>query len=398
MSTAARPTVTPSTNAEGTVAGATGMRSPRLGMPSGRRYNYSAGPGCMPEEVLQQIQADVWDCRNSGVGILEHSHRAKVYDGVLAEALQDCRDVGQIPSDYEVMFVTGGSTQQNWQVPMNFMPGDKSGTADYFNTGYWAARSIEDARPFGTIHEAAGSKAEGYTYIPSRGQTRYSGKPAYVHYTSNNTIYGTQHHGDNVPTPPGGVPLVSDMCSDIFSRPFDVRKHALVYASAQKNLGPAGVTVVIASKAFIASGRTDIPRMLQYRTFAAEESRPNTPPVFPIYCVGLMMKWIKGKGGTAYFERYNAEKAKVVYDVLDQSKFYTGHARADSRSLMNVTFRCPTPALDDLFCKEADEAGLDALKGHRATGGMRASLYNAMPMEGARVLAQFMREFERTRG
>lgn len=367
---------------------------------SARVFNYSAGPGCMPEDVLKQIQEEVWNCRNTGVGILEHSHRAKTYDKILMEAFEDCRSVGNIPGTHQIMFLTGGSTQQNFMVPMNFMPSDRSGTADYFNTGHWAARSIEDAKIFGTIHEAASSKADHYTYIPTPAQTRYSTNPRYVHFTSNNTIFGTQHHAHagTMPAVPKGSAVVCDMCSDIFSRPVDFSQFDLVYASAQKNLGPAGVTIVIARDEFIKEGRKDIPYMLQYRTFAELESRPNTPPVFPIYCVGLMLKWIKGKGGTSFFDTYNTAKAKIVYDVLDESKFFKPHAQRDSRSLMNIVFRCPTPALDDLFCAEAEKAGLDCLKGHRTAGGMRASLYNAMPMEGAKALAAFMREFEKTRG
>ena len=363
---------------------------------SGRMYNFSAGPGMMPEEVLRQIQEEVWDCRNSGVGILEHSHRAKVYDRILAEAFQDCREVGKIPANYQVMFITGGSTQQNFMIPMNFLPIDRSGSADYFNTGHWAQQSIDHAKIFGSINEAASSKAENHTFIPRPEQTKYSSRPAYVHYTSNNTIFGTQFH--YLPTPPAGAALICDMCSDIFSRPFDIAKYALVYASAQKNLGPAGVTLVIARDDFVQRANKDIPYMLQYRTFAATESRPNTPPVFSIYAMGLMFKWIKKMGGTEFFARHNAEKAKIVYDVLDKSKFYKPHARSEDRSLMNLTFRCPTAQLDDAFCLEAEKNGLDCLKGHRHAGGMRASLYNSMPKAGASALAEFMVEFERKNG
>jgi len=366
---------------------------------SGRMYNFSAGPAMMPDEVLRQIQEEVWDCRRSGVGILEHSHRGPVYDGILAEALADCREIGKIPANYQVLFLTGGSTQQNFMVPMNLMPADRSGTADFFNTGHWAAQSIEHAKIFGTIHECASSKAEGYNWLPKTAQTKYSVKPAYVHYTSNNTLYGTQYAPGSEPTPPSGVPLVCDMCSDIFSRPFDVSKYGLIYASAQKNLGAAGATLVIVRDDVVQKGRKDIPVMLQYRHFATSESRPNTPPVFCIYAMGLMFKWIRKMGGTAFFEKHNAEKAKLVYDAIDRSKgFYKGHAKPEDRSLMNITFRCPTAALDDAFCDEAAKHGLDCLKGHRTTGGMRASLYNAMPMAGARALAGFMQEFERTKG
>jgi phosphoserine aminotransferase len=356
----------------------------------------------MPDEVLRQIQEDVWDCRHTGVGILEHSHRAKTFDAILAEAEKDCREVGNIPANYRILFMTGGSTSQNFMIPMNLLPADKTGVADYFNTGHWAQNSIDHAKIFGTINECASSKGANHTFIPSAAETKYSAKPAYVHYTSNNTIFGTQF--PYIPAPAGGggggggAPLVCDMCSDIFSKPFDVTKFGLIYASAQKNLGPAGVTIVIIRDDLVERGRNDIPVMLQYRTFATSESRPNTPPVFPIYAVGLMLKWIKKQGGVKHFETYNAEKAKIVYDVLDRSKFYKPHARKDSRSLMNITFRCPTPALDDRFCAEAEKAGLDCLKGHRATGGMRASMYNAMPRTGCEALAQFMTEFERKNG
>jgi phosphoserine aminotransferase len=363
-----------------------------------RVWNYSAGPGMMPEEVLRQIQEDVWDCRNSGVGILEHSHRAPVYDKILMEAFEDCRAVGNIPASHHILFMTGGSTSQNYMVPMNLMPADKSGTADYLNTGHWAQQSIDHAKIFGTIHECGSSKADNYTWLPKAGQTKYSAGPRYVHYTSNNTIYGTQYAPGTEPTPPAGVPLVSDMCSDIFSRPFDVSKYALIYASAQKNLGPAGATLVIVRDDIVKAGRSDIPVMLQYRHFATSESRPNTPPVFSIYAMGLMFKWIRKMGGVSFFAKHNVEKAKIVYDVLDHSKFYKGHARTEDRSLMNITFKCPTPALDDQFCAEAATHGLDCLKGHRTAGGMRASFYNAMPKAGAKVLADFMVEFERTRG
>lgn len=371
---------------------------PAPASPTHRLWNYSAGPGLMPDEVLRQIQDEVWNCRNSGVGILEHSHRAPVYDAILSEALADCRAVGNIPASHHVLFTTGGSTSQNYMAPMNLLPADKSGTADYFNTGHWAAQSIQHAKVFGNIHEAGSSRKDNYTWLPTRADTTYSARPAYVHYTSNNTIYGTQYAPGSEPAPAANVPLVCDMCSDIFSRPFDVSKYGLIYASAQKNLGPAGATLVIIRDDLVKAGRADIPVMLQYRHFASTESRPNTPPVFSIYAMGLMFKWIRKCGGTSFFDTHNSAKAKIVYDVLDRSSFYKGHARPQDRSLMNITFRCPTPALDDAFCAEAARHGMDALKGHRSTGGMRASLYNAMPAAGATALADFMVEFERTRG
>lgn len=359
-----------------------------------RILNFSAGPGVLPEDVLRQVQQDIWNIGGSGIGIMEHSHRAKVYDSVLAEAFADCRAVGNIGDDYEVLFMTGGATAQNHLIPANLLP--DGGTADYAVTGYWAKKTIAECKLYGTPHAAFDGESTDFTFVPGQDELKFSANPAYFHYTSNNTIRGTQYH--YVPETPSGVPLVCDMCSDIFSRPLDVSKFGLIYAGAQKNLGPAGTTLVIIRKDLLERSPRPLPGMMSYKVFAEKASRPNTPPVFPIYVVGLVFKWILKQGGLGVIERQNAAKAKVVYDALDATDFYTTPARADSRSLMNVVFRTPSPETDQRFLAEALDAGMDNLKGHRSTGGMRASIYNAFPAEGCDTLVQFLREFARRHG
>ena len=356
-----------------------------------RVFNFSAGPGVMPEPVLRQIQQDVWNIAGSGVGILEHSHRGKVVDKAFEDCVADLKSVMGIPDGYTVMFMTGGASAQFYLLPMKFLPRDR--TADSIVTGEWAKKAYQQAARFGNPHKAASSEDRNNSYIPSRDQTKYSERPAYLHFTSNNTIFGTEFHAE--PKPPEGVPLICDMSSDICSRPVDVSKYALIYAGAQKNLGPAGVTVVIARDSLIEAGNKDLPEMLQYRTYTKEISRTNTPPVFGVYAVGLVLKWIKENGGLEAMGERNRAKARTIYEVLDGSTFYKGHARADSRSLMNITFNLPTPELEEKFAKEAKAAKLDALKGHRSVGGIRASVYNAFPREGCEALAKFMREFEK---
>jgi len=344
--------------------------------------------------VIQQAQQDIWDIAGSGVGILEHSHRAKVYDKVLADAEADCRKIGNIPANYKVLFLTGGATSQNFMVPANLLAQNE--TADYLTTGYWAEKSAEQAKLYGGVHEAWDGRATKHTFIPSDAEIKYSAKPSYVHMCSNNTIYGTEWH--HLPKVPAGVPLVCDMSSDLFSRPMDITKYGMIYAGAQKNIGIAGTTLVVINEELLKRNPRELPLMLQYRVHAKDESRHNTPPVFAIYFSGLVFKWILKQGGLEAIEKRNIEKAKLIYDVLDASKFYKAHARNDSRSLMNITFRTPSEDLDNKFMTEAKAEGMDQLKGHRATGGMRASTYNAMPLAGCQALAQFMREFERKNG
>jgi phosphoserine aminotransferase len=380
-------------------ATATSPAKPAAKTHSERIFNFSAGPGCLPEEVLRQAQQDIWNIDASGIGILEHSHRGKVFDRVLAEAEADVRSVGNTPANYKVLFLTGGASTQNFMIPANLLP--QGGTADYINTGHWAEKSIEEVKYYGTAHIAGSSAEKNHSYIPAQSELKFSAKPAYLHYTSNNTIFGTEF--PYVPTPPTGVPLVCDASSDIYSRPWDISKFGLIYAGAQKNMGAAGTTVLWIRDDVIERCNKNLPSMLRFGVHAKDGSRHNTPPVFAIYVVGLCMKWLKkfeyaGKSGVAAMEVFNKEKAKHVYDVLDKSQFFKGHARPDSRSLMNLTFRTPSEQLDEAFVKEAKAAGLDGLKGHRSTGGMRASLYNAFPMAGAKALADFMREFERKNG
>lgn len=373
MTTAAAPTVIPSKPS------------------TDRVFNFSAGPGVLPEPVLRQAQQDLWNIRGSGIGILEHSHRGPVFDKVLAECEADLREVGNIPADYDVFFVQGGASSQCFMVPMNFVR-EKSQTVDYFNTGKWASDSIKEAKLFANVNVVASSEATNHDRIPAKDTWKFSANPLYLHFTSNNTIFGTEWKSE--PVHPSGCPLVCDMSSDFFARATDFSKYGLVYAGAQKNLGPSGVVLVIAKKSLIDSGRDDLPTMLKYKTHARNESRYNTPPTFAIYLVGQTAKWLKSFGGIKAMQAYNEEKAAILYTFLDQSGFYKGHAQKDSRSLMNVTFKCPTEDLDKKFCKEAEKAGLDGLKGHRSVGGMRASIYNAFPIEGVRALVQFMEKFE----
>lgn len=373
------------------------------GTASGRAWNFCAGPSVLPEEVIRQAQQDMWDIAGTGIGIMEHSHRAKTYDKVLAETLADCRKVANIPANYQVLFLTGGATSQNFMVPANLLA--QSETADYLTTGYWAEKSAEQAKMYGTINEAWDGRTVKHAFIPTDAQIKWSPKAAYVHLCTSNTIYGTQWRVSDkdgnirLPSLPAGVPLVADMSSDIYSRPLDISKFGMIYAGAQKNIGIAGTTLVIIRDDLLARKPRELPGMLQYSTHAKDESRHNTPPVFAIYMSGLMFKWILKQGGLEALHKRNMEKAALIYAAIDESGgFYKGHARPDSRSLMNITFRCPTEQLDEAFIKEAGKNRMDQLKGHRSTGGMRASTYNAMPIEGCRALASFMREFAKKNG
>lgn len=366
------------------------------GLSSGRVYNFSAGPGTLPESVLKQIQEDTFNIRNSGIGILEHSHRGPVVDRIFEEAEADCREVGSVPNNYKVLFLTGGATTQCFMVPLNLLP--DGARADYLQTGKWATDSIEDARLYGDINVAWSAKDSNFDHLPqSNNDIKHSDNPVYLHFTSNNTIYGSEFRF--VPQPKNkDAFVVCDASSNIFSRPIDFTKYGLVYAGAQKNLGPAGTTVMWIREDLLQRCPRKLPPMLSYAEHAKAGSRYNTPPVFPIYVVGLIFKWIREQGGLTAMQKHNETKAKYIYDVLDSSSFYKGHVRPDSRSLMNITFKTPTPDLDKKFLTESEKAGLDGLKGHRSTGGMRASIYNAMPKEGCKALADFMKEFERTNG
>jgi phosphoserine aminotransferase len=358
---------------------------------SKRIFNFSAGPAVLPEAVLRKAQEAVWDVAGSGIGIMEHSHRGKVFDRIRDEAEQACRDLAGIPDNYRVLFLQGGASLQFSMVPMNLLPADR--TADYLLTGVWAQKAVKEAKVLGAkVHIAATSESSNFDRIPRAAEIRYSERPAYVHLTTNNTIYGTQWKAE--PAVPAGVPLVADTSSDMYSRPIDVTRYGLIYAGAQKNLGPSGVVLVIVRDDLVEAGPKTLPTMLQYRTHAAEKSLYNTPPTFGIYVMGEVFKWIQGQGGLAGIAEQNESKARVLYDFIDRSDFFRGTAERDSRSLMNVCFRAPTEELEGKFIAEATKRGLDGLKGHRSVGGMRASIYNACPRAAVEALVAFMKEFE----
>jgi phosphoserine aminotransferase len=356
---------------------------------SARIYNFSAGPAILPEPVIRRTQAALWDLDGSGVGVMEHSHRGPQFTAVLERTEAVCRELAGIPGNYRVLFLHGGASHQFFMVPMSFLAAER--TADYWNTGVWSTKAIEEARRFGTVHVAASGEPDGFTRIPD--QARYSDRPVYVHFTSNNTIYGTEFARE--PAVPAGVPLICDASSDIFSRPIDVSRYGMIYASAQKNLGPAGLTLVIIRDDLVDQGRRDLPTMLQYRTHAEHDSCFNTPPSVSIYVLGQVLEWMRGSGGLAAMAEHNRAKAQILYDFLDQSELFRGTVHRDSRSLMNVCFRTPSKELDAAFVAQAEARGLSGLKGHRLSGGMRASIYNAFPREGCEALVAFMKEFER---
>jgi phosphoserine aminotransferase len=356
-----------------------------------RIHNFSAGPAVLPESVLRKAQDAIWNASGSGIGIMEHSHRGKVFERVINEAEQACRDLGGVPGNYRVLFLQGGASLQFAMVPLNLLGPDK--TADYLVTGVWSQKAVKEAKPLGKVHIAATSEATNFDRIPQADEIRYSDRPAYVHVTTNNTIYGTQWRSE--PSVPAGAPLVADTSSDMFSRPIDIEKYGLIYAGAQKNLGPSGVVLVIIRDDLIEAASKTIPTMLQYRTHAGENSLYNTPPTFGIFVVGEVFKWIQAQGGLAAMAKHNESKAGLLYDFLDQSEFFRGTAQRDSRSLMNVCFRAPNEELEAKFVSEATKRGLDGLKGHRSAGGMRASIYNACPRASVEALVAFMKEFER---
>ncbi len=357
---------------------------------SDRAYNFSAGPAVLPEDVLRNAQTAIWNLDGSGVGVMEHSHRGPQFTKVIQEAEANIRALANVPDDYAVLFLQGGASLQFCMVPVNLLGED--GTADFINTGAWSKKAIKEANNLGTAHIAGSSEEGGFRYIPSNDKLSWSAAPAYAHFTSNNTIAGTQWRSE--PTPPAGVPLVCDASSDIFSRPIDVTKYGLIYAGAQKNLGPSGVTLVIMRKDLAERCPDNVPTMLQYRTHIKGNSLFNTPPTFGIYVLGEVIKWLQGFGGLAAMAEHNEAKAKVLYDFLDDSAFFSGTAREDSRSLMNVCFRSPDEDKDAAFVKAATAAGFSGLKGHRSVGGMRASIYNAMSTAGVEALVAFMKDYE----
>jgi phosphoserine aminotransferase len=358
-----------------------------------RVYNFSSGPAVLPLPVLEEIQRDLLALPGVGMSILEISHRSAAFESILARAEADVRAVAGVPSNYKVLFLQGGASMQFSMVPMNLLtPG---ATADYIDAGSWGDKAIKEAKKVGTVNVAASTKAENYSRVPTQAELKLTPGAAYLHMTSNNTIEGTEYK--TLPEA-GDVPLVNDTSSDMFSRPLDVAKHALIYSGAQKNLGPSGVTLVIIREDLLPRSQKSLPTMLNYAVQAENGSMYNTPPTFAVYTLGLVMKWLIAQGGLAAIAQVNERKAAKLYAEIDRTGFYRGTAHRDSRSLMNVTFRLATEDLEKAFVKESTAAGLDGLKGHRSVGGMRASIYNAFPEHGVDELVAFMREFEAKRG
>ena len=358
-----------------------------------RVFNFSAGPAALPESVLRQAAEEMLDWQGSGMSVMEMSHRGPEFMAIHAETLGLLRELLAVPSNYKILFLQGGAIGENALVPMNLLRGKSS--ADYIDTGEWSKRSIAEAGKYAQINVAASSAASGYTGIPPRASWRLDPNAAYVHICSNETIGGVEYHF----TPDtAGVPLVADMSSNILSRPVDVSRYGLIYGGAQKNIGPAGLTIVIVRDDLLGGAMPITPSAFDYTEQAAADSMLNTPPTYAIYIAGLVFKWIKALGGLVAMEAHNRRKAALLYDHLDESAFYASPIDRDARSLMNVPFRLRDPALDAAFLKGAEALGLRQLKGHRVVGGMRASIYNAMPMEGVQALVAYMKEFEARHG
>lgn len=356
-----------------------------------RAYNFNAGPSALPLEVLERAQQELVNFNNTGMSIMEMSHRSKDYDEVHNNAIARFKKLFSIPENYEVLLLQGGASLQFTMVPMNLL--NEGETASYVLTGSWSEKALKEAKLFGNAVEAASTKDNEYRNIPSLDEIKFNATDRYVHITSNNTIYGTQWK--EFPNT-GDVPLVADMSSDIMCRPVDVSKFGLIYAGAQKNLGPSGLTVVIIRKDLIEKANTNIPTMLKYKIHADKNSLYNTPPTFGIYMFGEVLRWIEDQGGLEVIEKRNQEKAKLIYDVIDESNgFYKGHAEPNSRSLMNITFRVADEELEKQFLAEAKAAGFVGLNGHRSVGGCRASAYNAVPVEACEALRDFMIDFQK---
>jgi phosphoserine aminotransferase len=358
-----------------------------------RPFNFSPGPAVLPEPVLRQAAAEMLDWHGTGMSVMEMSHRGKEFMSIYHAALASLRELLAVPDNYKVLFLQGGAIGQNAIVPMNLLRGKSR--ADYVDTGDWAKRSIAEAGHFCTVNVAASSEGNGFTAIPPQGEWRLDPDAAYVHICSNETIIGLEYHW----TPDTGtVPLVADMSSDILSRPIDVSRYGLIYAGAQKNIGPAGLTLVIVRDDLLGAASPTTPSAFDYTIQAANDSMINTPPTYAIYLAGLVFDWIRAGGGLAAMAERNRAKAALLYGCLDESGFYRKRIVPADRSLMNVCFHLPDPALDAPFLAGARDAGLLNLKGHRVVGGMRASIYNAMPIEGVRALASYLQGFEKRFG
>jgi len=353
---------------------------------SNRPYNFYPGPAILPLEVIQQVQNELLNIGGTGLSVMEVSHRGKAYDEIHKTAMADLKEVLHIPDNYHILFLQGGASLQFAMVPMNFL---RKGTADYVNTGSWAKKAIKEAKLFGNVNIAGSSEDKNFSYIPR--ELNLSPDADYLHITSNETISGIRW---NRFPETGYVPMISDMSSEICSRKIDVARFGLIYAGAQKNLGPAGVTAVIIRDDLAEKCPDDVTTMLNYKTHVEKESLFNTPPCFAIYVVGLVLKWIKKQGGLEALEEVNNEKARLIYEVIDGGDFYRGTADPADRSIMNITFRLPSEELEAEFVRQSEKAGFVGLKGHRSVGGLRASIYNAFPLEGVKELVKFMKKFE----
>jgi phosphoserine aminotransferase len=358
-----------------------------------RIFNFSAGPAVLPTPVLEEAQRHLVALPGVGMSVLEISHRSKTFEDILATTEADLRSLGNIPSSHKVLFLQGGASLQFSMVPMNLLPSGR--TADYIVTGGWAQKAVKEAQRVGTVNIAGSTEAENFSRIPRQEELKLTPDAAYVHFTTNNTLFGTEWASE---PSVGSVPLVADTSSDIFSRPIDISKYGLIYAGAQKNLGPSGVTLVIVREDLLSRSAKSLPTMLNYAVHAENGSMYNTPPCFGIYLMGLVAKWALADGGLVSIGARNARKAAKLYAEIDRSGFYRGTAEKASRSKMNVTFRLPNEDLEKQFVKDSTAAGLDGLKGHRSVGGMRASIYNAFPEEGVDALVDFMKEFEKKNG
>ncbi|MBI5565505.1 MAG: phosphoserine transaminase [Chloroflexi bacterium] len=360
-----------------------------------RAHNFNAGPSILPLPVLEQAQRELLDFKGTGMSVMEISHRSKEFEAVIGEAEQDLRTLLGIPANYKVLFLQGGATLQFSMIPMNLRaPG---ASADYIVTGAWSKAAVKEAKKLSTTKIAYSGESTNFKQTPAQADLNLDPQAAYLYFTSNETIHGVEFNAE--PAPPAGVPLIVDTSSDFISRPIDVSRYGLIYAGAQKNAGPAGVVVTIIRGDLLERVPENLPVMLDYKAQVAGGSMHNTPPCFAIYMVGLVFKWALGLGGLAEVQRRNEAKANVVYGAIDASGgFYKGHAVPEARSKMNITFRLPSEELEDQFAKEAKKLNMIGLKGHRSVGGMRASTYNALPIESAQVLAEFMAEFQRKNG
>lgn len=369
-----------------------GLTESRPGGRSHRVFNFSAGPAALPVEVLERARDEMLDFRGTGMSVMEMSHRSKTFMAVAEQAEADFRELLAVPDDYHVLFLQGGATTQFAMVPLNLL-GDKT-TADYVNTGSWSGKAIKEAGRFCEVNVAASAGAENFTHVPAAADWSLSDDAAYVHICSNETIGGVQFHD----FPELAVPLVADMSSDILSRPVDVSRFGLIYAGAQKNMGPAGLTVVVVRKDLVGRARPGTASMLDYAVHAEAGSMSNTPPTYAWYLAGLVFQWLKEQGGLEGIEARNRRKAARLYQAVDESNFYASPVAREDRSQMNIPFTLPDAELDAAFLAGAEERGLTNLKGHRSVGGMRASLYNAVPEEAVEALVEYMQAFEHERG